>query len=65
MSIDFVKYQSLGNDFIILDSSAQEQLQPNVDWHSFVKNICSRHFGVGADGLLVVRKDEGGNLRAQ
>lgn len=51
----FFKYQSLGNDFVLIDAIAHQQL-----WSAFKKNdikcICHRHFGIGADGVLVIRR---------
>jgi len=59
---NFFKYQSLGNDFIILDwykkklSTIQKTIQ-NVQWNKFVKNICNRNFGIGADGILILKNN--------
>ncbi|MDV2989319.1 MAG: diaminopimelate epimerase [Dehalogenimonas sp.] len=47
--MDFTKVQSVGNDFVLIEASKNKR-----DWSSLAKNICSRHFGVGADGLLVL-----------
>ncbi|MEO0356057.1 MAG: diaminopimelate epimerase [Cyanobacteria bacterium P01_A01_bin.3] len=45
----FVKYQGLGNDFILIDNRAQPDplLTPTqaIEW-------CDRRFGVGADGVI-------------
>src|SRR3989338_293477 len=55
----FVKYQSLGNDFIVFDwfkkptSFIQEELK-DAQWKEFVIKTCDRHFGVGADGVLII-----------
>lgn len=55
----FIKYQSLGNDFVIFDWYKRPSLYMHnelheASWQGFVKNICDRHYGVGADGVLVV-----------
>jgi len=57
----FMKYQSLGNDFILLDwldrSTEQvNQVLQRVDWCERVQAWCQRHFGIGADGVLIVKK---------
>ncbi len=44
-TIPFVKYQGTGNDFILIDA---RQHLPNLD----VAQLCHRHFGIGADGLM-------------
>lgn len=51
MKIDFVKMHGLGNDFVVIDDLAEElELEPEaVEW------FCDRNFGVGADGLMLVR----------
>jgi len=58
----FYKYQSLGNDFILFDwlnktiNSVDSVLQ-NDNWSSVVKHLCDRRFGVGGDGVLVIKKN--------
>ncbi len=56
---NFIKYQSLGNDFIIFDwykkpSIFMQNELHDVSWKRFVARICDRHFGVGADGVLII-----------
>ncbi|MBM4386476.1 MAG: diaminopimelate epimerase, partial [Deltaproteobacteria bacterium] len=48
----FIKYQGLGNDFIIVDSFGEK---PTISADRAAK-LCDRHFGVGADGILIVQK---------
>ncbi len=48
----FAKYQGLGNDFIILQ---QAQIQ-DIDPADLAQRVCDRHFGIGADGLVVLAK---------
>lgn len=49
MEIEFEKYQGCGNDFIIIN---ENEIQKIKNISSFTKNICDRHFGIGADGLI-------------
>lgn len=51
MNILFYKYEGTGNDFIILDNreNAYNTLSDNQ-----VKFLCDRHFGIGADGLMLL-----------
>ena len=45
-SVRFEKWQALGNDYVIVERTT---LSPQR-----VREICDRHFGVGADGVLVL-----------
>jgi diaminopimelate epimerase len=44
------KLQSNGNDFLLADTARTGQM----DWSLLAKTICSRHYGVGSDGLIVL-----------
>ncbi|MEJ8553746.1 diaminopimelate epimerase [Tepidibacter sp. Z1-5] len=52
--IKFWKLHGAGNDFIAVDG---EQYIIN-DYSKFAKHVCHRHFGIGADGILVYKKTE-------
>jgi diaminopimelate epimerase len=55
MSFQFFKYSATGNDFILVEdfeNSANKTPE-------FVKKLCNRNFGVGADGVLFVQKNNG------
>ena len=45
----FIKYSATGNDFIVVDN---RQLQYGHWDLKIRKQLCQRHFGVGADGIL-------------
>ncbi len=49
MSLEFVKYHGLGNDFILVDNRASTE--PRLTPDQAIK-LCDRHFGVGADGVI-------------
>ncbi|WP_009632809.1 diaminopimelate epimerase [Synechocystis sp. PCC 7509] len=49
MSIEFVKYQGLGNDFILVDNRASSELIVSPEQ---AIQLCDRHFGIGADGVI-------------
>lgn len=46
----FTKVQGAGNDFVLMEAG-----QNNRDWSKLAIDVCDRHFGIGADGLLVVQ----------
>jgi len=54
MHITFFKYQGTGNDFIIIDN---RELHFPKENYSMVAQLCNRHFGIGADGLILLEND--------
>jgi diaminopimelate epimerase len=56
MTIFFSKYQGTGNDFIILDNRQQTYSRLS---RQEIARLCDRHFGVGADGLMLLNLKEG------
>lgn len=58
MTIQFTKGQGTGNDFVlVLDEVGQMQFSQEE-----VRAICDRHFGVGADGFILVRPTQGSEV---
>lgn len=47
----FTKMQGLGNDFVIIDAREQKLAEDIGGWSKF---LCDRHFGIGADGVMLV-----------
>ncbi|MDR2108386.1 MAG: diaminopimelate epimerase [Coriobacteriales bacterium] len=54
MQLDFIKMHGAGNDFIMVDdlSSGLELTAEQV------ARLCDRHFGIGADGVILVRPSQ-------
>jgi len=48
--MNFVKLQATGNDFVLIDARRMVKR----DWSALAKALCHRHFGVGADGILLI-----------
>jgi diaminopimelate epimerase len=55
MKINFTKMHGIGNDFVVIN--AMEEKLPE-DLNKFSKDIADRHFGIGADQVLIVDKSE-------
>src|SRR5688572_1090567 len=55
--LSFRKYHGLGNDFVVIDVPASAEpgrASPPEFPLARVQHLCDRHFGIGADGLLLV-----------
>lgn len=57
--IGFIKAQGLGNDFIIFDSTGTNGL--NIAPET-AKRLCDRHFGIGADGVVILTDTAGADV---
>ncbi len=54
MEYAFSKLHSTGNDFIIIDNRDGNVLLSQEQ----IVEVCSQHFGIGADGLILVEKSQ-------
>jgi diaminopimelate epimerase len=54
MNVKFFKYQATGNDFILVDD--REDSFP--DRLEVVEFMCDRKFGIGSDGLILIRNSD-------
>lgn len=55
----FTKLHGLGNDFIIVNGFSQAPEAPN----RLANRLCDRHFGIGADGLILALPSDGADAR--
>ena len=52
--LKFEKYQGAGNDFIIV--TERELIEKGIpEYGEFASQVCDRHFGIGADGLIILK----------
>lgn len=58
--VKFVKYQGTGNDFILI-----EDLYGHfpIQDQEFISILCDRHFGIGADGLVLCQNSSTADFR--
>ncbi len=57
--MEFYKYHGTGNDFIIIDNRTGHFSKNN----EFVKQLCDRRFGIGADGLILLEDSESADFK--
>ncbi len=50
--MNFTKLQGAGNDFILVETDERQ-----LNWSKLAMAMCHRHFGIGADGLLLLSLD--------
>jgi diaminopimelate epimerase len=56
--MNFTKLQGAGNDFILVETEGISQ-----NWSQLAIAMCNRHFGIGADGLLLLLPSEIADFR--
>ena len=54
----FTKMEGAGNDYIYVDARSVE-----LDWPEVSRRISDRHFGVGGDGLILIKDSEIADLK--
>jgi len=60
MLLHFYKYHGTGNDFILIDNR-QDNFPKNDT--KLIRNLCDRHYGIGADGLILLERDHSVDFR--
>jgi diaminopimelate epimerase len=58
--LNFVKYEGAGNDFLVIEAASEHAVSP-----ARAVALCDRHYGVGADGVLLVVPATAANVRAR
>lgn len=61
MAFTFFKYQGAGNDFVMVDDR-NGQFGTDLSVQR-IALLCDRHFGIGADGLILLRSDSHADFR--
>ena len=61
MAFSFTKWQGCGNDFVLVNGFS-ERLDEE-DLGALAQKICDRHYGIGADGLILVLPSKAADFR--
>lgn len=59
MGIEFTKWQGCGNDFVLVDDRSESIKDPA----ELSRKMCDRHYGIGADGLIIIRPSDKADTR--
>lgn len=62
MIIPFTKMHGIGNDFILMNG---KDLNKWVEIPDLAARVCHRHYGIGADGLMILRESQIGDARME
>ena len=62
-NIVFTKMQGTGNDFIVLDCVANPEYMEFALTPALASRMCDRHYGIGADGLVLVLPSDIADIR--
>ena len=54
----FTKMQGAGNDFVVIDAKNNR-----TNWKELAIKMCDRHYGIGADGLLLSLPSKNGDFK--
>src|SRR5437899_8104908 len=57
----FTKMHGLGNDFVLVDGFEEKLDEATLPERA--RELCDRHFGIGADGLILVLPSRVANFR--
>ncbi len=63
--ISFTKMHGLGNDYIYINTLDKNNEIPKEKIGEFTRYICNRNFGVGADGIILVKSSKVADLQME
>lgn len=63
--IEFTKMHGLGNDYIYINNLRERNKIVEEKIPGFTRYICNRNFGVGADGIVLVKESKVADLKME
>lgn len=62
----FLKVHGLGNDFVLVDAREEKDLpKSGSELAELAVRVCDRHFGIGADGLVLIKESKAADINMQ
>ena len=61
----FVKFHGAGNDYVYVDARESSAVEQSRDWPEVARRVSDRHFGIGSDGLILLRDSDMADARMQ
>ena len=58
----FSKMEGIGNDFIVMDDR-DGSIEAGMPYPKLAEKLCDRHFGIGADGIILVKNSKDHDIR--
>ncbi len=62
--IPFTKMQGIGNDYIYVDCTGTDYFE-GVGAAGFARRFSDRHFGIGSDGVILIRPSDAADFRME
>ncbi len=62
MQYKFSKYHGAGNDFVMIDNREDNRQTWDILTPEFIQKLCHRHYGIGADGVIIAVKSNDKNM---
>lgn len=60
ITIEFIKIEGAGNDFILIDN---RETKYSFSLPTLARVLCHRHFGIGSDGLIVLESSKVADIK--
>lgn len=61
LKFEFTKWQGCGNDFVMIDGFAEKIVE--ADYAALARAACDRHYGIGADGIILLLPSDVADIR--
>lgn len=63
--MEFTKMHGLGNDYIYINNIGGKNYIPEEKIPQFTRYICNRNFGVGSDGIILIKESKIADLKME